>query len=98
MRDNFPISSQEFNDIIIEAYGNLCYLLGYRDSDNNVYSGIYEVLESSGNAYLGSISGILHTGNIDAKYQMGLDEETTSDKLIQYLKFDYIYRKSLGYI
>ena len=98
MRNNYPISSQELNDIIIEAYGNLCYLLGYQDSDDNNYSGLYQYIEESGISYMTTTSGIPHLGNIDYKYQLGLSDDTTSDKLIQYLKYDYLYRKSLGYI
>jgi len=98
MRKDYPLSSQELNDIILTAYGDLCYLLGYIDSDNNRYSGLYESIEESGLAYLASSSGILHAGNNDSKYQLGLSPTYTSDRLIQYLKFDYIYRKDRKYI
>ena len=98
MRDKYPISSQEFNDIVLEAYGNLCYLLGHETSESVYYSGVYDRVEESGVAHMSSMSGILHVGNIDSKYQLGLSENTTSDMLIQYLKYDYLYRKSLGYI
>jgi hypothetical protein len=97
MRNQYPISSQEFNDIVIEAYGNLCYLLGYNDSVND-YSGVYDRLDASGLSFMNSTSGILHIGNVDAKYQLGLSQETTSEMLIQYLKYDYLHRKSLNYI
>lgn len=98
MRKDYPISSQEFNDIVQTAYGDLVYLLGYSDSDGHRYSGIFETIEESGIAYLASTSGIPHLGNADSKNHLGLDPTTTSNAVIQYLKFDYIYRKSKGFI
>ncbi len=98
MRRNYPISSQELNDIILTAYGDLCYLLGYSDSDHNRYSGLFEAIEESGIAYLATTSGIPHLGNVDSKYQLGLSTDTTSEVIINFLKFDYVYRKDRGYI
>jgi len=98
MRRNYPLSSQEFNDIIVNAYGDLCYLLGYTDSGNNRYSGVFEAIEESGLAYLATSSGVPHIGNVDSKYQLGLSPNATSDMLIHYLKFDYVYRKDRRYI
>lgn len=98
MRQSYPISSQEFNDVIQTAYGDLVYLLGYSDSDGYRYSGVFEAIELSGISYLATTSGIPHLGNADSKNNMGLDPTTTSDVIIQYLKFDYIYRKSNGFI
>jgi len=98
MRRNYPISSQELNDIIVNAYGDLCYLLGYADSDNNRYSGLFEAIEESGLAYLATASGIPHLGNNDSKYQLGLSYVNTTDTIVHFLKFDYLYRKDRGYI
>lgn len=98
MKRNYPISSQELNDILTTAYGDLCYLLGYIDSNENRYSGIFESIELSGLAYMGTSSGIPHLGNEDSKYHLGLGYNTTTDKIVQFLKFDYIYRKDRGYI
>lgn len=97
MRTDYPVSSMEFNDRMLMAYENLTYLLGYED-DSNRYSGLYENLEESGLAYMGNQSGIPHVGNIDTKYRIGLDEGTSSEQIITYLKFDYLYRKKLDMI
>lgn len=97
MRSNYPVSSMEFNDKILSAYEHYVYLLGYDDGTNQ-YSGLYDNIEESGLAYLGTESGIPHVGNIDSKYAIGLDEGTTSEEVINYLRYDYVYRKYLGMI
>jgi len=98
MKKNYPISSQELNDIILTAYGDLCYLLGYTDSDNNNYSGLYDGIELSGVAYLATSSGIPHIGTNDSKYELGLNCQNTTDFIVNFLKYDYIYRKDRGFI
>jgi len=97
MRNQYPLSSQELNDVFVTAYGDLCYLLGYDDGSNR-YSGLYERIEESGLAYLSTTSGIPHIGTDDSKYHIGLDDGSTSSYVIQYLKFDYIYRKIRNFI
>lgn len=97
MRNQYPLSSQELNDIFVSAYGDICFLLGYDDGSTR-YSGLYERIEESGLAYLSTSSGILHVGTDDSKYHLSLDEYSTSSYLIQYLKFDYVYRKLRNFI
>lgn len=95
MRSDYPVSSQRFNDQILLAYENLVHLLGYEDESNR-YSGLYEILQASGNAYMTNSSGIPHIGNTDDGFQLGLSAEDTSDQVILYLKWDYVWRKYLG--
>lgn len=97
MRSTYPLSSQELNDKLLMAYSHLVYLLGY-DADSQRYSGHYEILENSGNAFMTNSSGIPHIGNYVDNYRIGIDAENTSDQVIYYSKWDYIYRKFLGVI
>lgn len=78
MRSVYPLSSNELNDKLLESYQNLVYLLGYEEDNESVYSGVYDRLESSGNAMLISQSGIPNYSMLRMK---------------DLLKFDYIYRK-----
>lgn len=78
MRSTYPLSSNELNDRLFSAYENLTYLLGFESEDDPIYSGVYDHLETSGNAMLVSQSGI---------------PGTLSPKMLEFLKYDYIYRK-----
>lgn len=78
MRKIYPLSSSELNDKLFSAYENLTYLLGFESDTELAYSGVYDYLESSGNAMLISQSGI---------------PGTLSPKMLEFLKYDYIYRK-----
>lgn len=83
MRSNYPLSSAELNDRLLTSYENLVYLLGYEADNEPVYSGLFDFLELSGNLALTSQSGI-------PGYNMA--------KMIDFLRFDYIYRKHYGEI
>jgi len=83
MRNNFPLSSQEINDKLLSCYENLTYLLGQRLPNEEVYSGVYDQLEVVCSGYILSSSGI---------------PNITQDKILDILKFDYIYRKHYGQI
>lgn len=97
MRENYPVSSIEFNDKILMAYENLVYLLGVQ-TDTALATGLYDIIDASGEAYMTSVSGIPHCGTLDSKYQVGLYSETTQLYVITYLKTDYIMRKYLDLI
>lgn len=83
MRKNYPISSQELNDKIFGYYSDLVYLLGYEENGSISYSGLYNTLDSSGTNILLSSSGI---------------PSTNMPRMLDFLKFDYIYRKHYGKI
>jgi len=47
MRTNFPIISDELNDLVQELYYKLTYLLGYvNESYDKTSNGIYDLLET----------------------------------------------------
>lgn len=83
MRSTYPLSSAELNDRFLEFYENLVYLLGYEEDNEPVHSGLYDYLEVSGDLALTSQSGI-------PSYNMA--------RMVDFLKFDYIYRKHYGEI
>lgn len=83
MRKNYPLLSQELNDKILTAYEHLVYLLGFDAEGEDPYSGVYPLLETSGNLMYTSISGI---------------PSAEMPKVQTMLKFDYIYRKHYGEI
>lgn len=97
MRENYPVSSIDFNDKLTIAYENLVYLLGIQ-TDTALVTGFYDVVDASGAAYMISTSGIPHCGTLDSKYQVGLYPEVTQLYVISYLKTDYILRKYLDLI
>jgi hypothetical protein len=83
MIGNNSVSSQELNDKLLTIHENLVYLLGYQSDQYPVYSGIYEQLHVSGEAFMVSQSGIptLNVPNV-----------------VDLLKFDYIYRSHYRFI
>jgi len=83
MRSNFPIVSQEIKNIILQGYENLVYLLGQEVDGYDHFSGLYEYILSSGDFLIISSSGIPNMYNT---------------KIIDMLKFDYIYKKNCGQI
>jgi len=83
MRNNFPMVSQEINDKLLSSYENLTYLLGQKLPNEEVYSGVFDILENSCSGYITSPSGI---------------PNIAQDKILDILKFDYIYRKHYGQI
>lgn len=95
MRNYYPLSSQEISDKILLGYENLIDLLGHKEDNYDPYSGLYDILETSGVSYLNTdASGIPHIGINNHE----LDYTTSTSDLISYLKFDYIYRKTYGEI
>lgn len=97
MRSVYPLPSAELNDKLLMSYSHLVYLLG-NDADDQRYSGLYEHLETSGNAFMTNASGIPHVGNYEDGYKIGIDRTNTSDQVIFYAKWDYILRKLRGVI
>lgn len=77
MRSDYSLLSQELNDRLLLCYDYLIDLLGFEEDGYNHYSGIYEQLEASGEAYMLSQSGI---------------PTVETQNIIHMLKFDYIYR------
>jgi hypothetical protein len=48
MRVFYPFLSEEFNDLVLEAYSHYVYLLGYDDiGGNTTYSGVYDITEAN---------------------------------------------------
>ena len=48
MRIRYPVSSNELNDIILEAYAKYVYLLGYdTEYGETTHSGVYDLNENS---------------------------------------------------
>lgn len=97
MRNGYPFSSFEFNDKILLAYENLVYLLGLQTDALNV-TGLYDQVDGSGVAFMTNQSGILHVGNNNSKYDIGLSYDTTSERIVDYLRADYLLRSYLGVI
>ena len=97
MIDNYPISSYDFNDRLLTAYEYLVYLLGIK-SDTTVATGLYDIVDQSGLAFMVSPSGIPNCGAIDTQYQLGFSADSTYKYVIPYLKTDYILKKYLGVI
>lgn len=83
MRANYPFLSKEFNNIILQGYEYLVHLLGFQEDGYEHYSGLYEYISDSGNYLMTSPSGIPTINN---------------SKIIDILKYDYIYRKNFGEI
>lgn len=83
MKSVYSVSSLEFNDKFFGYYENLVYLLGYQADDVVTYSGLYDRIETSGNAMMTSSSGI-------PTYHL--------PRMLEFLKFDYMYRKNYGEI
>ena len=48
MRSNYPISSQELKDELDSIYEKQLYILGYSNTSGIIYSGVYDIIESSG--------------------------------------------------
>ena len=52
MRSNFPVLSEELNDIILEVYSKYVHLLGYDDENGSTtHIGVYDRLDTDG-AYI----------------------------------------------
>jgi len=83
MKSNYPFISQEFKNIILQGYEHLVYLLGYEAEGYDHYSGLYEYITDSGDYLMLSESGIPNINMI---------------KMVDILKYDYIYRKNCGEI
>jgi hypothetical protein len=90
MRSNYSLSSQEINDILYKNYRDIVYLIGYENQDTGaVYSGVYDHIETSGNATLENTSiGIPHVGSYQDSIGSNLDN--TSANLVSLLKIRYI--------
>lgn len=97
MRDRYPISSFDLNDKLLMAYENLVYLLGIQ-SDTTDTTGLYQSMDTSGAAFMISTSGIPHCGTFEGVYQVGLHEDATQDYVVDYLRTDYILRRTLDLI
>lgn len=91
MRYNYPISSQELNDRLMLSWEKLVRLLGYRADGQLPYSGVYELLNASGEALIESPSGVPTVG-VDEIYG-GTVTETSFNYYVSVLKYDYIMRK-----
>ena len=91
MRNNYPLSSQEFNDKVLQNYENLVYLVGYDGEETAAYTGLYEHIDSSGVAMLQSTSGVpIILGD---EFNGGLNLESSFNRYIELLKVDYMWRK-----
>ena len=57
MRSNYPLLSEELNDILLTMYSHYTYLLGYDDINGyTTYSGIYDIQESTMNVLVDYIT------------------------------------------
>ena len=83
MRNSYSLLSQEINDKLLLAYDNLIELLGFEQEGQIHYSGILEQIDYSGLAFITSPSGI---------------PSFNSPRIIDMLKFDYIYRTHFNQI
>lgn len=73
----YPISSQELNDKFYSAYEHIVSLIGYETSGVLTHTGLYDRINSSGEAFVISPSGL---------------PSHTYHNMNKMLKFDYIYR------
>lgn len=91
MRRDYPISSLELNDKLLLSYEKLVYLLGCQIDDSEMYSGLYQYIEASGEFMINNPSGIpdISFNEIHG----GLTQDSSYDKFKSILKYDYIYRK-----
>lgn len=97
MRNGYPISTYDLSDKLMLAYENLVHLLGIQ-TESGVISGLYDNVDTSGLYFMTNQSGIPHIGSVDGMYQVGLELDTTSLAIIDYLRSDYVLRKYLGVI
>lgn len=96
MRNNHSLLSQEISDRILQQYEYLVYLLGYRETGEIPYSGLYELIEASGEAMLVNKSGIPHLSIYETIG--GIDPSKSFTDIREVLKYDYIYNKIYGNI
>jgi hypothetical protein len=71
MRKNYPVSSEELNDVFQDLYYKLTYILGYDDDDN----------ATTEKPYRGQFDMIEHRIR-EAVYLILFQENETKDKLI----------------
>jgi hypothetical protein len=83
MRSSYPLISNEINDKLLMAYENLVYLLGYSEVGLTTYSGLYDGFDNTIDTIQISQSGI---------------PSFASSRMLDFLKFDYIYRRPYGQI
>lgn len=91
MLNKYPISSQELNDRLLLSWEKTVRLLGIQVEGQPDYSGVYELLQASGEKLMESISGIPHIGTNEVFG--GHLEELTFSYYRSILKNDYIMRK-----
>jgi hypothetical protein len=97
MRNSYPVSTIELNDKLLLCYEHLVYLLGI-STDSVTATGLYDQIDASGLAFMTNQSGIPHAGANGGKYDIGLDYESTSIRIIDYQRSDYLLKKYLGVI
>lgn len=97
MRNGYPLSTIDLNDRLLLSYEHLIYLLGI-ETDQVTATGLYDTLDTSGLVFMTNLSGIPHVGANGGKYEIGLDEESTSARIIDYQRSDYLLKKHLGVI
>lgn len=83
MIKEYPICSEELNNKLLGANENLVSILGVQIPDQEYYSGVLDYINSSGTILFSSLSGV---------------PNTNMSKIIDSLKFDYIYRKHFNQI
>jgi hypothetical protein len=66
MRKNYPLLSQELNDMFQDIYYKLVYLLGYDAADG--YTGLYDEIEDQIAALTPCIS--LHSNDIGSELEL----------------------------
>lgn len=96
MRNQYPVSTYDFNDKILSAYEHLVYLLGLDTTDGLNVTGLYDQIDASGLAYMTNISGIPHIGTNESKYTVGLNDDFSSEQIVLYQRAEYLYKKLLG--
>jgi hypothetical protein len=83
MKSNYPLVSKEVNNILLQGYENLVYLLGQEVDGLEHFSGLYEYVSDSGDFLMSDPEAI---------------PTIYSSSIINALKYDYILRKNYGQI
>lgn len=92
MRSNYPVSSQELNDIIFSAFEHLSYLLSYENESGLLISGHLDILDTSAsNSFLSGVLNLNDKSDIDEDSDLGALSGYMD--IADFLRMDYIYRK-----